>query len=527
MPDSESVPARRLCVSITLLQPRFHGRRGHGDSAEPEWPPSPLRVFQAMVAAAAARWGERELLATAASAFKWLEQLSPPEIYAPPASPAAPYVLSVPNNAMDKVAAAWSRGNYSNQGDANPATHRTMKTIRPMRLVGHDSNDYTLHYVWTLITYLDAEVNAHIQMLTAAARCVVALGWGIDAAIGDARVIDGPGARALRGERWRPTRVASGGLRIPVGGTLDALCRRHTAFLCRVTEDGFSPVPPLSTFGTAEYCRSFEIPSRPFAAFVLRPVEGNADFASFRLERAACVAAMLRHAACEAAKADLDPNGWRTKEWSLRYVAGHGPEGSPKRRDKDDDHPRFSYLPLPSIGHAHADGMIRRAIIAEPFGGNGRSASWASQRLSDAILIDKDKGEVARLESVTPSDTDFKIVFRRYAPGSASEAARDWTSVTPVILPGYDDGKAAKRDKLLCDCLRHAGIELDAVASIECRRAAWTGAVSSPFSAFRRPDYLQHLPACHVRIVFNQPVSGPVALGAGRHCGLGVFAVGS
>ncbi|MBX9622589.1 MAG: type I-U CRISPR-associated protein Cas5/Cas6, partial [Gemmataceae bacterium] len=42
-----------FCVSVTFLDPAFHGR---GDGGEPEWPPSPLRLFQAVVAAAAARW---------------------------------------------------------------------------------------------------------------------------------------------------------------------------------------------------------------------------------------------------------------------------------------------------------------------------------------------------------------------------------------------------------------------------------------------------------------------------------------
>ena len=120
-----------FCVSITLLQPTFHGRRDRG---EPEWPPSPLRVFQALVAAAAARWGERDRLVTAAPALRWLGSLAPPEIIAPPAVPGSSYAISVPNNAMDVVAAAWSRGNTTGK-DAQPATHRTMKTVRPIRLV--------------------------------------------------------------------------------------------------------------------------------------------------------------------------------------------------------------------------------------------------------------------------------------------------------------------------------------------------------------------------------------------------------
>jgi len=517
-----------LHISVTFLQLTCHARMGKEDAAPNEWPPSPLRLFQAMVAGAAARWagddGSTRAALTAeapVAALKWLENLcttTPPTILAPRGVTGQAVPRYVPNNSADLVAAKWAKG------DALATFEdRTKKTFRPTHLLDGD----TVHYVWPLDELHEREARHHEPVLAAATRCIVALGWGIDAAIGDARVIDATQAAALEGERWEPGRTGSPGLRLPGPGTFAALVSRHAAFLDRLKDGVFRPVPPLREFATAVYRRSFDLPARPFAAFVLRPVRGNSDFASFRLERAACVAAMLRHAACEAAKADLDPGGWRTKEWSLRYVAGHGPEGSPKRRDKDDDHPRFSYLPLPSVGHAHADGMIRRAIMAEPFGGDGQSARWAAQRLTDAILIDKDKGEVARLESVTPGDIDFKTVFRRYAPGSASEVARDWTSVAPVILPGYDDGKAAKRDKLLCDCLRHAGIELDAVASIECRRAAWTAAASSPFSAFCRPDYLQHLPACHVRIVFNLSVGGPVALGAGRHCGLGVFAVGS
>ncbi len=39
---------RYLCISATFLDGRFHGRRDGGES---EWPPSPLRLFQALVAA--------------------------------------------------------------------------------------------------------------------------------------------------------------------------------------------------------------------------------------------------------------------------------------------------------------------------------------------------------------------------------------------------------------------------------------------------------------------------------------------
>ena len=34
-----------LCITVRFLQPYSHGR---GDGGEPEWPPSPLRLFQAL-----------------------------------------------------------------------------------------------------------------------------------------------------------------------------------------------------------------------------------------------------------------------------------------------------------------------------------------------------------------------------------------------------------------------------------------------------------------------------------------------
>ena len=48
-----------LCITIRFLQPYAHGR---GEEGEPEWPPSPLRVLQALVAAGAGRWNERRTL---------------------------------------------------------------------------------------------------------------------------------------------------------------------------------------------------------------------------------------------------------------------------------------------------------------------------------------------------------------------------------------------------------------------------------------------------------------------------------
>lgn len=520
-----------LHISVTFLHPTCHARMGKEEAAPNEWPPSPLRLFQAMVAGAAARWASDDGSTRAAltahapvAALGWLENLckaTPPTILAPRAVTGQAVPRYVPNNSADLVAAKWARG------DALATFEdRTKKVFRPTHLLDGD----TVHYLWPLDEAREAEARRHEPTLSAAARCIVALGWGIDAAVGDARVVDSAQADALNGERWEPERTGTSGLRLPVSGTLNALVRRHAAFLDRLKDGVFQPVPPVRVFTTAVYRRATDLPPRPFAAFILRPLDKDTGYASFRAERAVCVAAMLRHAACEAAKHDLDdrPGAWRSDEWSLRFVAGHGPAGSPKRRDRDDAHPRLSYFALPSIGHTHADGLIRRAIIAEPFGGDGRSARWVALRLAGADLVDEDsKKTVARLEHVEPEDAEFGRVFRLFAARGTYEAATVWTSVTPVILPGYDDAKPAKRERLLMKSLTHAGIDLGSVECIESRAVAWPvrggGAPALLHSAYRRPKYLQHLPAVHVRVRFRTPIAGPVAMGAGRHSGLGVF----
>jgi CRISPR-associated protein Csb2 len=521
-----------FCISVTLLQSTFHGRLGKGDSARAEWPPSPLRLFQAMVAGAAARWGadggRARLTAEApAAAFRWLGRLTetvPPIILAPRHRPGSTYMLSVPNNAMDVVAAAWTRGNYSNVGDANPATHRTMKPVRPTHLL----DGSTVHYLWAFPEPHTDETANHIAALTAAARGIVALGWGIDCAIGNARMLSTADAGALPGERWQPigaTPSSGGALRVPTNDTFDALTARHEAFLNRLAGGFRRDVPPLPerAFNLVTYTRPTDPRPRPFAAFALRPVdpESRATWRAFRQERAVWVAAMLRHAACEAARSDLDPSGWRTEEWGRRFVAGHGPDPNVKRRPVGDVYPRFSYIPLPSIGHPHADGMIRRVVIAEPFGGNDRAAEWARRRLSGAALVDEAMGDaVASLELVESSDREFRTVFSSYVGNTAS---RDWVSVTPVVLPGFDDGKFGKAERLLMKAVQQSGLPVAAIKDVALRKAPfWPG--SQHPRLYHRPAHLRDLPGWHVHLRLCEPITGPVAVGSGRHCGLGVFA---
>ena len=95
--------------------------------------------------------------------------------------------------------------------------------------------------------------------------------------------------------------------------------------------------------------------------------------------------------------------------------------------------------------------------------------------------------------------------------------------MTPVILPGFDDGKHTKAEKLLFTAMGQADLPFGAVTELTMRKAPFWPGSQHPRQYFV-PAYLRQLPGWHVRIVFREPVPGPLAVGAGRHSGLGIFA---
>ncbi|MFZ1889316.1 MAG: type I-U CRISPR-associated protein Csb2 [Candidatus Binataceae bacterium] len=530
--------AHYLCVSIRLLAPAFHGRR---DGGKPEWPPSPMRVFQSLVAAAEARCRAESLALHVKSALEWLEKQAAPVLIAPASVSASGYRLSVPNNAMDIVAGAWCRGNYSNSGDANPATHRTMKAVRPTLLLDGSA----VHYLWPLHDPIGGEVRGHVEALQEVARSVVALGWGIDMAVGHATVLSDDQVSALPGERWLPysTSVADG-LRVPVPGTLNDLVHRHQRFLARLGPDGLSPPPPLSTYRFVEYKPASRPPSRDVAAFSLLKLDASGFRAFDTVRRGLTVAGMMRYVLKVAAARA----GWSESDINS-LILGHGESGD------SDEHiaigpRRFAYLPLPSIearreGNARVVGSIRRVILSSFKEDFEAQVAWARRTLSGQELISEDEKQPLALLSLLP--TTDRVV------GRYTQQAASWVTVTPVVLPGYDDPDHYRRrlkngivadeqkkllsrlddriDGLLRKAIIQAGFSrvLAEHAELEWRSSGFLPGADLA-SRYGVPDHLRRFPRLHVRLRWRDAqkrsvqVSGPICLGGGRFYGIGLFA---
>ncbi len=490
--------AEYLRISATFLDGRFHGRGDHG---EPEWPPSPLRLMQAIVAANAEQIDTNSPLGCA---LKWLEQQGPPVVLAPRGERGASYRLSVPNNAMDLVGKAWARGVYFGTGDSNPATHRTMKTVRPVHLIDGE----TVHYVWPLAEGgADEQADAVIE----AARRMIALGWGIDMVAGDAERIDGTALASLPGQRWSATpSYAPVTLRVPVRGTLEALRERYSAFVQRMGEDGFVPVEPLTTFDTIGYRRPIDTIGRPWVVFELREEDGS--FHRYAQRKLIHIAGMVRHLAREAMTAS-PPRG-TDEGWTEKYVVGH-------RTNGEVNHRQLSYVPLPSIGHAHADQFVRRIMITAPLG-DEHWLEHLARYLAGRQLVPERGNEFGESAPPTLVRVQRDNVARRYTRSSDR-----WATVTPVILPGHDDRKPAKTRKLIEAALAQSGIEQPCEyewSRDSCFRKSYSTGRGS--SGYFRPDHLRTQTAVHLRIRFKDDLqmNGPIAIGAGRHCGLGLLA---
>lgn len=492
MPDS-------LCISVTFLDPRFHGR---GDGGAPEWPPSPMRLFQALVA------GNGPSLGTGSdidAALRWLEQQPPPTVLAPPSKTGVPCPLYVPNNAMDLVAKSWTRG----KTDASIAEHRTLKAVRPTHLRGGD----TVHYLWPIASTDD---DPPVEPLTQAVERMVALGWGIDLVVAQCRVLSSADPAGLGLERWvvaKASPVAT--LRCPMPGSLDALLDRYAAFLNRLADDSFHPVPPLTTFDMIGYRRPTDPVGRPCAVFELRHDDGS--FCRYSQRKLIHIAGMVRHLAKAIMKRST-PAGV-DDDWVERYVMGHRPEG-------ETDHRQLSYLPLPSIGHEHADQAIRRVMIVAPVG----DESWlehVARRLAGQQLKPKRGDEFGDAGPPTLVRVEHDNVAHFY-----TRPANRWASVTPVILPGHDDKKPAKTRKLIEKALAESGIEQpceyewSAFSRFRKSYSAHKYTKDGKPAGYWRPDHLLTQTAVHLTLTFKDKlkVPGPIAIGAGRHCGFGLMA---
>ena len=379
-----------LLLTVRFLDDRYHGLLNRG--GPPEWPPSPFRLFQALVAGVARRGeiveGEDICLCDSCKeqrkragtydpdeptesrftpigvALAWLQNHTrgdhPPIIIAPKHKQGQAITRFVPNNDGDKKFDRQERlaakptipTLFILDNDQKPEVHLTSGRS----LKNHDCPDKNIERA-------GKAVPPH------------SLGWGIDMAFADARLASEDEVQKLKGIRWYPKKNAGSfhdTLRTPTYDdesgecTICDLRHCHSTFINRI-EHG----KPLKTVDKPKFFdrvlyTSIERPiGRPNVVFRLVDDDDEIIRPGYPHAKLIHIAGMVRHLAIERMKEGAPRiENIGKAEWIERVVAGH--------RDKSvgDDHQQFSYVPLPSVSSrtVHADAMIRYAMIVAPLG---------------------------------------------------------------------------------------------------------------------------------------------------------------
>ena len=450
--------------------------------------------------------------AAAGDALDWLERLPPPTIAAPRGQPGQAYTGFVPNNDLD---AALGGKNGSDLQEAVAST-RVRKTVRPILF---DPGEPVL-YCWRF----DGDA-APAALVCETAEQVCQLGRGVDMVWADATVVDTAAAdqclASHGGIVYHPSANGGAGHKLlcPRPGTRRSLADRFEGVRTRFRRGGSTRRP----------VRVFVQPPKPFLAsiaynappiryvFALRNSDARGGFAPRRLDEAAALVANARD---EAARRLGEAVPDRVEEIA-RYVVGQGATDADKAA-------RVRIVPIPSIGHPHADLMIRRLAVYVPQACPVRSddIAWAFARVAWTDAEGTPVGELQRAD-------DDTMTSRYEAVG------RHWRSVTPLVLtrtrrrsdsahPGAGPrgkaeraGEEVRAAQAVRQALRHAAIRVPpTTVSVQREPFDRHGGRSDGFCAGTR---FPRESLWHAAVTFAAPVSGPLLLGDGRYLGLGLM----
>ncbi|ALK09857.1 type I-U CRISPR-associated protein Csb2 [Blastochloris viridis] len=486
--------AHALLIEVRLLDGRYHGL---GD-----WPPSPFRLFSALIAGAyGGRW-VTEPRQDKDAAFRWLEGLRQPDIVVPRARRTRATTIYVPNNDLDSVG-----GDPARIGEIRGSTKQFIPWLF--------DPDAPLVYAWRFEGGAD-----HAHRLAALAERLFALGRGIDAAFARAAVVAAGEAEAQLLDHGGPLFVPGGTgegerLACPTRGSFLSLALRHAAETARFAtyREGRTT---RTSFRKAPNARAVQVAyARPstFLLFELRGADGG--FQPRPAERALALTLAVRDRLLARLLAALPE---RAAEIASIVKGDRDATDADKAL-------RLRVLALPSIGHAHAGLALRRLAVEIPSGCPLRveDVTWGLSGL-DLSEIDGETGEIRDGPMLVPASD------RRMLDRYAAVSARRWRTVTPVALPvaartGRRGDERLQAETLaagrLADALRHAG--RDPRGTVLAVRREPFHADGVPADRFAGDRFTADRLA-HAEIVFPQPISGPLVLGDGRFLGLGLFA---
>lgn len=455
------------------------------DNETAEWPPAADRVFSALVAS----WAARGCDAAEAAALDWLEAASPPAILASPAHQRTTPIFYVPPN------------------DPRLSRSQTRKGVMPA-LRSRYPRRFAVARPEAPMVELHWEAEPEPATLDA-----------LDRLAADTAYVGA--SRSLVRCRFHLARAAP-----ELAPVTRWVYPGRRAELVRDFERGFRPRPgvpvPRPRPGSAE-----PAPGSLFGTHWLLLEHRRGRMPDLRAS--ALVARQIR---------DCIMSGYGRSGVAVpEVVSGHAADGSPIRA------PHLAIVPLAFVGFPHADGRVLGFALVPP-----RDAPILDDPDFRAVLrrlapIDPEEAERELTVSTprgTPPAAAFQLGFtlgfeaagrRSLDPEPYLRPSRRFATVTPIVLDRHLKSRGEDREQEIRAAIEVAcgriGLPAPRAVLVD-RHAAVEGAPSvrvggtPDWVRWRVPAELASRQLTHAVLEFAEPVAGPVLLGAGRFCGLGL-----
>lgn len=448
----------------------------------PDWPPQPDRVFSALVAA----WGARRECDGERRALEWLEAQPAPQIAASGGYPrTAPTVFVPPNDPESSRV-------------GNAAVMPALRSRQARRFPAFRPDDPVISLIWReaapdrdTLTALGAVAadTAYIGHSASPTRCRFYIT-----------------EQSVAGEPAR-RRVYRG-----------RLAELERDFRARRRPGPGSPV-------RAGPDRAGEAISGVFFDrwLVLEHVEGEMP----DIRAATLVAKELRNALM---------SGYRAiglGEAIPAAVSGHSPDGRPSSE------PHLAMAPLAFVGTPHASGAVFGFALIPPRDVNlldDHDFRRAFRQIMPSSTAPDDRTRRSQLvlgRLGLAFEAGNVSARRSLDPAPYIGAARVWASCTPIVLDRHlkEKGNGA-REAEIAGLIKQAckniglpepvGVAAGKHSAIEGAPSAYPPTGAPRWTGWKLPESLASRQLSHAVVEFPVAVRGPVILGAGRFCGLGL-----
>lgn len=465
-----------LAIDIEYLSGVCYAATAYDDGVV-EWPPSPDRLFSALVDSMSS--GDDG--PAKAGALRWLESQEPPEVICPPHGARDVHAFWVP--VQDRKGGGGRH--YDGRGPGLPPVARKPRWFPAVAL---PDDERTVTMAWNADP--PTEVVDELKYLAAG---VSRLGHSSSLVRVEAK-----GGSEARG-RIRYVHDHSGRgmpIRCPFPGRLDDLLKGYRE--ANATGAVWHPSPAAS-------CPRYSILAGSTAAQT-SPIWGEWTVLGIRgtvpsPESFPAVAKVIYSAIVS------ELGGAATETFS-----GLAPDGSPSRR------PHMAIVPMLNVGWPHSSGGLLGVSLVMPVGINGSSHEMTALDGAAGALVAPGNRLVlpgGAAVSFGPADDRISLQTGRY-----TRMSRVWTTVTPIAVdrhcrPGKDPGPG------IADSVERMGLPRPVQVEVSCGGLA--------YGASHAGRWVRHAGRgglWHARIEFSETVPGPVLVGAMRYRGLGLCVAG-